>query len=63
PILWPACIEQMSSLPNFRLMEDNMPSHCSDFRNTACEKERIPKMNWSTNSLDLNPIEHIWHLM
>ncbi|RPB01260.1 hypothetical protein L873DRAFT_1677056, partial [Choiromyces venosus 120613-1] len=63
PILWPAYIERMSSCPNFHLMEDNTHSHCPDFTNTACEKERIPKINWTANLLDLNPIQYVWYLM
>lgn len=62
-ILWPACTERMASLPNFRLMEDNAPSHCSDYTNAAREKVGIPKIEWPANSPDLNPIEHIWRLM
>jgi len=63
PILWPACKERMASLPDFRLMEDNAPSHHSDFMNKAREEEGINKVNWPANSPDFNPIEHIWRLM
>jgi len=40
-------------------MEDNAPSHSSDFTNTAREQLGIPKVDWPANSPDLNPIEHI----
>ena len=63
PILWPACKERMANLPNFQLMEDNAPSHHSDFTNTAHEKEGIGKVNWPANSRDFNLIERIWRLM
>ena len=63
PILWPACTERMASLPNFCLMEDNAPSHSSEFTNAARKKVGIPKIEWPANSPDLNPIKHIWRLM
>lgn len=63
PILWPACKERMVVYSNFQLMEDNAPSHDSDYTNRERERENIPKIAWPANSPDFNPIEHIWRLM
>ena len=62
-ILWLVCTERMASFLNFHLMEDNAPSPCSDFTNAARKKVGIQKIELPANSLDLNPMEHIWRLM
>jgi len=63
PLLWPTCKERGSSNPQFRLMEDNAPSHDSDFTNREREKFGVEKVDWPPNSPDFNPIERIWWLM
>lgn len=63
PLLWPTCRERLALNPDFLLMEDNAPSHDSDFTNLERRKEGIEKIAWPPNSSDFNPIKHIWHLM
>jgi len=63
PLLWSTCRERLLLNPQFLLMEDNAPSHNSGFTNEVRESEGIAKVKWPPNSLDLNPIEHIWRLM
>jgi len=63
PLLWPTCKERESLNPQFRLMEDNAPSHDSDFTNREREKFGVEKVDWPRNSPDFNPIEGIWWLM
>jgi len=63
PLLWPTCRERLALNPGFLLMEDNPPSHNSDFTNLKRRKEGVQKITWPANSPDFNPIEHMWRLM
>ncbi|RPA96043.1 hypothetical protein L873DRAFT_1695872, partial [Choiromyces venosus 120613-1] len=63
PLLWPTCRERLALDPHFLLMEDNAPSHNSDFTNLERRKEGIEKATWPANSPDFNLIKHIWRLM
>ena len=63
PVLWPTCQTRSILNPHFRLMEDNAPSHNSDFTNQERRREGIAKVDWPPNSPDFNPIEHIWRIM
>ncbi|RPA97184.1 hypothetical protein L873DRAFT_1920926, partial [Choiromyces venosus 120613-1] len=44
-------------------MEDNAPSHDSDFTNHEMEKFGVEKVDWLPNSPDFNPIHQPWWLM
>jgi len=65
PILWPAYLERLLTNPTsgLLLMEDNAPSHNSNFTNSEREKAGVKKVEWPPNSPDFNPIEHIWRIM
>jgi hypothetical protein len=41
------------------LMEDGASIHCSKISTTWRELRMIDKLEWPTNSLDLNPIENM----
>jgi hypothetical protein len=42
------------------LMEDDAPVHCSK---ASKEWRKLYKLDWPTNSLDLNPLENVWKLL
>ncbi len=45
------------------LMQDEVFCHTSQWQKPLFAKQNIVILNWSGNSLDLNPIEHVWNLL
>ena len=48
---------------SFVLMQDNAPSHTSNYAMEFFKANSIPVMSWSSTSSDLNPIENIWDII
>ena len=46
---------------NITFQQDNDPKHMSKKTKTWLEGNSIKVMQWLGQSLDLNPIEHLWH--
>ena len=44
-------------------MQDNASIHTAGIIREYFESEDISLLRWPPYSLDLNPIEHLWHLM
>ncbi len=44
-------------------MQDNAPCHKSKTRTAFFDELQLEKLPWPPQSLDLNPIENIWHIV
>jgi transposase len=42
------------------LQHDKAPAHVSRWNDPIWDAEKVHWLEWPGNSLDLNPIEHIW---
>ncbi|CAG8821243.1 36216_t:CDS:1, partial [Gigaspora margarita] len=48
---------------NWVLQQDNDPKHMSDIATNYFDDNNIVVMDWSSYSLDLNPIENLWSII
>ncbi|GFS74656.1 transposable element Tc3 transposase [Trichonephila clavipes] len=48
--------------PDFIFKDDNVPCHRAVLIGDFLETEIIQRMSWPANSIDLNPIEHVWDM-
>ncbi|GFX51433.1 transposable element Tcb2 transposase [Trichonephila clavipes] len=49
--------------PDFIFMDDNAPCHRTVLIDDFLETENIQRISWLANSLDLNPIKHVWDIL
>ncbi|GFX96681.1 transposable element Tcb2 transposase [Trichonephila clavipes] len=57
------CLLRGAVGPDFIFMDDNAPCHRAVLIDDFLEMENIHRKSWSVNSLDLNPIEHVWDML
>ena len=50
----------MVKVPNALLIEDGAPVHRSKIREEWRQERLLEKLNWPTNSLNINSIENLW---
>ncbi|RCN45747.1 hypothetical protein ANCCAN_08247 [Ancylostoma caninum] len=44
-----------------RLAQDNDPKHTSQFTSKHLDQWKIERLEWPPESLEINPIEFVWH--
>lgn len=48
---------------DFMLMNDNYRTHCAHLLDDFLFEEGMIRMEWSTYSMDMKPIVHVWNIL